>query len=268
MKKNMLYLQGFLVMIMTGCKKTAPMEEPMARLEGITQTMFNGNPYNAKDEFVYEEDGKRIKEVKEYRMNNAPVHKRYNYKENQVQYRYYRDGVEQTSEAINYTLNTEGLVAQQENLYSGNRIVYEYNEFQYLKKISYSRMGIPDGYSKYYYKSGNVLDSIELYDNNNTAVSVSIFEYATGKKNSIGNKNKGLQIFGKSQAAPLKTETRIIKNYPGTNGIRFKSFEFDYEYTFDMSGRITGSTTNRTDYSYPGNNSTFFVYGVYEYTYE
>ena len=76
-------------------------------------------------------------------------------------------------------------------------------------------MGMPEGYSKYHYKSGNVPDSIEFYKNDNAVNYVSIFEYATGKKNSIGNENKDLQLFGKSKASPLTKETRILNNYPG-----------------------------------------------------
>jgi len=89
MKKYILFLPWLLLVIIKGCKKAPPTQE-------------------------LDDDGKRIKEITAYRMNNAPINKRTSHTNNEALYRYYINGIEQTRESINYMLNTADLLTQHE----------------------------------------------------------------------------------------------------------------------------------------------------------
>jgi hypothetical protein len=269
MKKAILLAGTFCLLLFLSCRKDkSNPEAPLAKLKTSKQTMFSNVPYDYTSEFIYDEEG-RVSEIKQFGMNTAIISKKYTYVLNQVYYRHYLTGVEQTSQAVDYTLNNAGLVQDLVSSSYNQKFVYEYNNQKYIKKVYYFRNGSPDGYLLYSYSNGNILDSISGYNNDNTRAYVSIYSYEPGKRNTIGNENKGLGMFGKDQQLPQKKETRVVYNFPGgPYGVRLKFFENVYEYTYSATGNIKTATIYRTDFTSTGAASQPYISAAYDYAYE
>jgi len=269
MKKSSLLVGAITLLFFIACKKDkAAPDVPLAKIKTSNRTVFSGVPYDLTEEFIYDDEG-RVKEIKQYGMNTASISKRYTYVINQVYYRYYVTGAEQTTHAVDYKLNSAGLVQEVLSASNNQKLVYEYNNLKYLKKVNYFQNGLPDGYVLYSYSNENTLDSISGYFNDNTKAYVSIYAYESGKRNTTGNENKGLGMFGKDQQLPLKKETRIVYNFPGgVFGVRLKFFENVSEYTYSAIGNIKTAAISRTDFTAAGTASQPYISAAFEYVYE
>jgi hypothetical protein len=267
MKINHIGCGILLMLVLGGCKKESPgTETPSPQIALIKQTIRNGNPVSIFSEYIYD-SLKRLREIKETGGRDILSY-RYSYSPTRVLLRLYINGSEADKGAENYTLNGSGYV-QETFLPFSNIInkISEYNGVGYIRKESYFRDGVTEEYALYNYSANNRLDSIAFYANNGNIKALKAISYPEGKKNSIGNENKGLLIFGKDQRMPPKKETIFLFNQRGYEGKRLKYVEDSYEYSYDDSGRIKSSVVTHTVYD-PDGNSSSIISEAYEYFYQ
>lgn len=269
MKKKLLVFCASIMLLIPGCKKNNNTSTPVsAQITAIKQTISNGNNYNLLETFIYDDEEKQLKEIKQYLSNGSVISKRYTYAENEVQYRSYLDGTEQPFESVSYSLNTAGLVHERTSAYYGFSSVYTYNDRDFLTNAAHYHNGILEGFEVYHYGTNSRLDSMVYFDRDSIVTYVNLYTWSADKKNTTGNRNKGLRIFGKDHEQVIKKETRMAYNLPNREGNRLKYFELEYEYSYDNEERIKTATITRTDYRYPGGNSSIYVLAAYEYSYQ
>lgn len=184
MKRYLFSFCCFLAIVIGGCKKSQPLlapEPPPEKLVTIKQTINNGAPVKFFDEFVYDDED-RLKEIKANNGNGSVINRRYYYSGNQVQYKYYVNGIEQPTMSLDLTINSAGYVEESLSLQQGYRLVYEYNNMNFVKKINFLLNGVHNSYSQYYYSSNNRLDSMVYRSNDNMNSYVTTYSYMMDKK--------------------------------------------------------------------------------------
>jgi hypothetical protein len=271
--KKIFFPAALAAILFASCKKDkdgvvpSPPQGPPPQIATIKQTIHNNLPYDLTKEFVYDMEG-RLKEVKYSGAQGQGTNEKYTYTGNAVTYRYFIAGAEAGSASINYTLNSNNLAGISVSPYFNASSLHEYNSNGYLTHTNFLHNGVAVGNAVYHYSSVNELDSMSGFSSGNAKQYVHIYTYETGKRNTIGDENRGIKILGKDQAAPLKK--RILYSYqlPGYTGIRMKFHEIDYTYEYDNEGRIKKHTAVYTPYNYSGSAGQSYTSEVMEYTYK
>ena len=272
MKKKISIIVAMSLLTTTACKKNTDSVAPQPNgtlplIASIKQTMFSNQVYDLKKEFVYDSVN-RLKEVKHSGANTSNVTEKYAYSGSSVQYRHYISGAETLSAAINYTLNGEGKATILVAPYFNASNVNEYNSAGYITRVNYLSNNKGTGFQLYHYRAGNILDSISGFGAEGDKKYVHVFTYEAGKKNTISDENRGLQMLGKVHEAPVKKRTMFSYDIISREGERLKYFELDYNYDYDNNGRIKKHTVVQTQYSYPSGSSQSYIKEVMEYTYK
>lgn len=266
------------ILLIAGCKKQvaeqepppppAPEPAPARMIAIITDTRMNGtNTAIFTQQFIYDEQH-RVKEIRESNNYVLAVRKVYTYLRNKVELRGYdNNGNPQANYAVDYYINEKGLVEEYRSDYNDLRIIYEYNDLDFLKKATYYKRGRLETYSLYHYGANNVLDSISL-DSPTEKGNVTVYTYDRSKTNTVDNASKGMAMFGKSQPHPVTKESVFVYNLPGNTGRRLVYIENDYAHTYVNDSRIIHTNVRRTDYAYPGPVVTAGLYNTIGYTYQ
>jgi hypothetical protein len=260
--------------LLVSCKKDKytipappPPQGPPPQIATVKQTIHNNQAYDLTKEFVYDMEG-RLKEVKYSGSEGQGTNEKYTYTGNAVMYQYFTGGAEAGSARVNYALTGNNLAGMSVNPYFNTSSLYAYNGNGYLARVNFLSNGAAAGAEVYHYSSGNVLDSMSGFSSGNAKQYVHIYTYETGKRNTIGDGNRGIKILGKNQAAPLKKKTLYTYQLPGNTGIRVKFCETDYTYEYDSEGRIKKHTAVYTPYYHSGGAGQSYTLEVMEYTYK
>jgi hypothetical protein len=264
MKKKSSIIAVITLLALAACKKDkgtmppAP-QEPAPQIASIKETINAGGAVDITKTFVYDAEN-RLKEIKYSGAYN--ITERYNYTGNLIQYRYFSGATEISTQFATYALNNNGRVENWIRPGDNTTTTYEYNNSGYITRINYTLNSIGIGYDIYHYSGTMVLDSISVFAANGGKAYVNVFTYETGKRNTIGNENKGLKVLGKDQAAPLKSKTVFRLS---SNGIRQTHNSYSYQYSND--GRIAKMTNTHTIYS-NGVPVQAYIAEQLEYTYK
>jgi hypothetical protein len=269
--KNIFLPAVLAAILFASCKKDTtlppPPQGPPPQIAVIKQTTLSNQAYDLTKEFVYDMEG-RLKEIKHSGAQGHGVNEKYTYTANAVMYQHFIAGAETASARINYTFNSNNLAGMSVSPYFNASSLHEYNSNEYSSHTSFLSNGNVTGSAVYHYSSGNVLDSMSGLNTGSAKQYVLLYTYETGKKNTIGDGNRGFKILGKDQAAPLKKKPLYTYQLPGYAGVRIKFYKIDYTYEYDNEGRIKKHTAVYTPYNNSGSAGQIYTLEVMEYTYK